>query len=89
MQATERIQLRTTPHTKNILEQASQILGVSVSYFILDSAHRRAVETVKNNTQITLNAEEWQQAVEMLDTPGQTHEAMQALFDKGYTCVDH
>lgn len=89
MQATERIQLRTTPQTKAMLEQASQHLGVSVSYFILDSAYRRATQTIKENAQIALDAQEWQRAVDMLDTPAKPHKAMQGLFDRGFKRADN
>lgn len=89
MPATERIQLRTTPHTKAILEQASQALGVSVSYFILDSAYQRATQTVREINQIRLNDNEWQRAIAMLDAPAKPHQGMQALFNRGFICVDN
>ncbi|MFA9486729.1 MULTISPECIES: DUF1778 domain-containing protein [unclassified Moraxella] len=89
MQATERIQLRTTPHTKAMLEQASQALGVSMSYFILDSAYQRASQTIKETTQITLTSDEWQQAIDRLDTPAKPAKAMQSLFDRGFVNVDN
>lgn len=89
MQATERIQLRATPHTKAIIEQASQALGVSVSSFILDCAYQRAIATVKEQTDIVLNAQEWQNAIELLEQPAKPAPAMQALFNRGYRCVDN
>lgn len=89
MQATERIQLRTTPHAKAMLEQASQTLGVSMSHFILDSAYQKAIETVKDETQIRLTADEWQRAIDKLDEPPTPHNAMQALFDRGFVNVDN
>lgn len=89
MQATERIQLRTTPQTKAMLEQASQQLGVSVSYFILDSAYRRAAQTIKETSQIILSADEWQRAIELLDAPSKPNHAMQGLFDRGFKRVDN
>lgn len=89
MQATERIQLRATPHAKAVIEQASQTLGVSVSSFILDCAYQRAIATVKEQTDIVLNASEWQRAIEMLDQPAEPKPAMQTLFDRGFLCVDN
>lgn len=89
MPSTERIQLRTTPHTKALLEQASQALGVSMSHFILESAYQKATQIIKDETQIRLNADEWQRAIDKLDEPPMPHNAMQALFDRGFVNVDN
>lgn len=89
MQATERIQLRTTPHAKAIIEQASQNMGVSMSYFILDSAYQRASQHIKEQTQIHLTSDEWQRAIDKLNEPATPHKAMQALFDRGFVNVDN
>lgn len=44
MTATERIYLRATPHTKAMIKQASEQMGVSMSQFILGSAYQKALE---------------------------------------------
>lgn len=89
MQATERINLRTTAHAKAIIEKASQQLGVSMSYFILDCAYQKASQTIKDNSQIALNSDDWQRAIDRLDTPASPTPAMQALFDRGFVNVDN
>lgn len=89
MQATERINLRTTAHAKALFEQASQSLGVSMSYFILDSAYQRASQTLKEQNQIALSADEWQNAIDRLDSPPSPSPKMQALFDRGFVNVDN
>ena len=40
-------------------------------------------------TQITLDAQEWQRAIDMLDTPAKPNKAMQGLFDRGFKRVDN
>ena len=48
MQATDRISLRTTPHTKAIIEQASNIMGVSMSHFILTTMYQKSIELIND-----------------------------------------
>ena len=40
-------------------------------------------------TQITLDAQEWQRAIDMLDTPAKPNKAMQRLFDRGFKRADN
>ncbi len=48
--ASERLNLRTTPHTKAVIEKASAISGVSMSNFVIQTAYQHAVELL-NDTQ--------------------------------------
>lgn len=64
-------------------------MGVSMSYFILDSAYQRASQHIKEQTQIQLTGDEWQRAIDKLDEPATPHQAMQALFDRGFVNVDN
>lgn len=84
MQATDRISIRTTPHAKSIIEQASQLMGVSLSSFILDSAYHKAMEIVKEGQVITLNQQEWNNAIQMLEKPSEPAAGMKALFERGF-----
>lgn len=38
---------------------------------------------------IRLNDDEWQKIIAMLDKPAKPHKGMQALFDRGFVCVDN
>ncbi|OBX07957.1 hypothetical protein QV08_06255 [Gallibacterium salpingitidis] len=48
MHATERISIRTTPHAKAVIEQASSLLGLSVSQFILSTVYDKSVQMLKD-----------------------------------------
>ena len=48
--ASERLNLRTTPHTKAIIEKDSSVAGVSMSNFVIQTAYQHAVELL-NDTQ--------------------------------------
>lgn len=89
MQKADRINLRTTAHAKAVIEQASKIMGVSMSDFILETAYHKAKETIAHEKQITLNANEWEQAIAILDAPPNPHPKMQALFDRGFVNVNN
>lgn len=84
MLATERLNLRTTAHAKAVIEQASQLMGVSTSNFIIDVAYQRAVEMLNEQQTIRLNADEWARAIDLLEQPPKANAKLQALFDKGY-----
>lgn len=88
MQATERINIRATPHAKAIIEQASQMMGVSVSSFMIEQAYQKALELINHSQTIALNADEWQQAIELLDNPPKPNDKLQALFTRGYRVVN-
>lgn len=89
MAATDRISLRTTPQAKALIEQASQLMGVSVNHFMIDCAYRQALEIMQKSQQIQLNETEWQKMLDLLEQPPQAHSAMQQLFAEGYRNVDN
>ncbi|OBX83148.1 type II toxin-antitoxin system TacA family antitoxin [Moraxella nonliquefaciens] len=57
MQATERISIRTTPHAKAVIEQASEQMGVSMSHFILTTMYQKSLELLQKGEQVS---EIWQ-----------------------------
>ncbi|STZ56124.1 Uncharacterized protein conserved in bacteria [Moraxella lacunata] len=48
MQATERINLRTTPHMKAMIEKASRLMGVSMSHYIATTMYEKSLYLVNN-----------------------------------------
>lgn len=84
MQATERINIRTTPYAKALIERASQKLGVSVSSFMAQSAYEKALSLEQAET-IYLTQSQWQQAIAMLDD--EPSEKMNALLSRGYRAI--
>ena len=84
MSATERINIRTTPHAKALIERASQKLGVSVSSFMAQSAYEKALSLEQSET-IYLSQSEWAQALAMLDD--EPSEQMNALLARGYRSI--
>lgn len=88
MQATERISLRTTPHAKAVIEQASQMMGVSVSHFILTTMYEKSVQLINTAPTIHLNEQDSQLAVQLLNQPKQDNKKLKELLQLSQTIVD-
>lgn len=50
--ASERLNLRTTAHTKAVIEKASAVAGVSMSSFVIQSAYQHAIELLNDTQQL-------------------------------------
>lgn len=86
MSATERINIRTTPETKALIEKASLRLGVSVSSFMAQSAYEKAL-SLEQSEVIYLNQEQWGKALAMLDD--EPSDKMNQLLARGYRVINH
>lgn len=56
--ATERVEARVTPEVKELLVRAAILEGRSLSDFVVSSAQRAAIETLRDREVIRLNEEE-------------------------------
>lgn len=83
MQATERISLRTTAHTKAVIEQASRLLGVSMSHFILSTMYEKAQQMLENEQAWKVNETQWQILLNALDNPPKANNALKNLLEIG------
>ena len=63
------IQMRTTADTKAILSRAAMLRGQKLSEFMLDSALRRAEETILDQRVFFLNAKDHEKFLAMLENP--------------------
>ena len=55
----ERIDLRTTPDMKALIVRAAAAAGMTVSAFLLGTAHARAKEILAEQEMVTLTADDW------------------------------
>ncbi len=88
MIANERISIRTTSQTKKVIEQASQMVGVSMNSFIMDNAYQKALDLLESQRSIKLTSDEWDRAIEILNNPPEPNDKMTALFKRGYKNID-
>lgn len=78
--ATERLNLRTTPQAKAIIEQASQTMGLTMSQFILNCAYEKSLQVINETPVWYISDNESQLINEMLaDTMPANNELKELL----------
>ena len=78
--ATERINVRSTTDAKNIIEQASNLLGLSVSSFIIQSAFERAKDLLQAHNELKVNNADREMLMNLLDHPRPENDEMKKLM---------
>ena len=76
----ERIELRLTPSTKRIIQEAAAAAHTDVSEFVLRSSLTEAEIALSLRTRFVLNAEDWNKFVELLDRPATENPALRRLL---------
>jgi uncharacterized protein (DUF1778 family) len=69
MEKTERIALRASARERQLLYDASQTSGTTLSQFVLDAAKTAAQHVLADRTHFVLDDERWTEFVELLDRP--------------------
>ena len=78
--ATERINVRSTVYAKNVIEQAANLLGLSVSSFMIQSSFERAKELLKSNHELKVNNADRDMLMNMLENPRPANDEMKKLM---------
>lgn len=68
-QKSERIDVRTTPAVKRILQEAAATSNKTVTEFLLDSALTQAAEVLANQRMFSLSESQWEAFMAALDAP--------------------
>lgn len=76
----ERIDVRTTPKVKHLLQGAAEATNKSVSEFLLDSALTAAAEALADRRFFVLDPERWEAFMRMLDAPPQPKPRLERLL---------
>jgi uncharacterized protein (DUF1778 family) len=77
---TERIEVRLTPRTKHILQEAATATHTDLSDFVLQSSLAEAEIALSRRTRFVLSEEQWDKFVEMLDRPTSENPALRHLM---------
>lgn len=77
-----KLNIRTTDHTKMLLQQAADLLGVTVSSFLLNTATERAYNLIEQQNHFYLKADQWDKICKILDKEGSENKKLTTLFDK-------
>ena len=78
--ATERINVRSTVDAKNVIEQAANLLGLSVSSFMIQSSFERAKELLKSNHELKVNNADRDMLMNLLENPRPANDEMKNLI---------
>ena len=78
--ATERINVRSTIDAKNVIEQAADLLGLSISSFMIQSSFERAKELLKSNHELKVNNADRDMLMNMLENPRPANDEMKNLM---------
>ncbi|MEQ1450464.1 DUF1778 domain-containing protein [Acinetobacter lwoffii] len=78
--ATERINVRSTVDAKNVIEQAANLLGLSVSSFMIQSSFERAKELLKSNHELKVNNADCDMLMNLLENPRPANDEMKNLM---------
>ncbi len=69
VQKSERINVRTTPTIKRILQEASAATNKTVTEFLIESALSEAAEVLADRRMFFLSEKQWQDFMAALDAP--------------------
>jgi len=78
----EKLDLRLSPATKRVLQEAAIASQRSVSEFILESAMARADEILPDRRRLGLDAEQWSAFLAALDAPPRPTPRLAELLNK-------
>ena len=74
------INLRALPEQRDLIDHAATLLGKTRSDFMLEASCDRAQSVVLDQVHFTLDADNFQQFVDMLDAPLKDNSGLERLF---------
>jgi uncharacterized protein (DUF1778 family) len=78
--ASERINLRTTPEAKHVIEQAAGLMGVSVSNFMVQQAYERAMSILEQHQSVVVGSADRDRILAALSNPQPANSALKDLL---------
>ena len=75
-----RINLRTSPEAKALIERAAAIMGSTVSSFMLQNAYEAARRVVSDNDTLALSQADFERFIAACENPAQPTEALRKLM---------
>lgn len=79
---TARLNLRVAPGDGQLLRQAAELLGESVSEFLVESGRERAERLVADRTRFALDDVGWDAFCAALDRPAEFKPEVRELFER-------
>jgi uncharacterized protein (DUF1778 family) len=79
---TARLNLRVAAADDALLRQAAELIGETLSEFVVESARERAERLVADRTRFVLDADAWSAFCDALDRPAEVKPALRELFGR-------
>jgi len=79
---TKTVNFRVAPTDDALLRQAAELLGESLSEFLVESGRERAERLLADRTRFVLDAASWDSFCAALDRPAQVKPALRELFER-------
>ena len=79
-EAIERFDIRLPANAKQMLMQAADISGNTLTGLVLNAALEKAREILRSHQHFILNAEEWRRFADTLDNPPEPNDTLQAAW---------
>ena len=74
------INLRALPEQRDLIDHAANLLGKSRSDFMLEASCERAQSVVLDQVHFSLNADKFQQFIELLDASPESNAGLERLL---------
>jgi len=84
----DRISMRTPPDLKRMLVAAAAVSNISMTDFLLNAARKAAEVVLAESRQITLNQQEWDRFMDLLDNPPPPNAALRAAMQRHQALLD-
>lgn len=79
-EAIERFDIRLPANAKQLLLQAAEISGNTLTSLVLNAALDKARDILQNHQHFILNAEEWRQFSATLENPPEPNDTLKAAW---------
>jgi len=76
----ERIELRTKPEVKSVIERAAQLRHTTLSAYLLESALQKAQDDLRQTETLLLTEQDRNLFFSLINTPPAPNAALKALF---------
>lgn len=84
----DRISIRTPPELKQMLTAAAAVSNVSMTNFLLAAGRKAAELVLAESRHITLNQQEWDRFMNLLDNPPPPNPALRAAMQRHQHLLD-
>ena len=84
---TERMNFRTKPRIKKIIQQAAALSGVDDSVFTMNAAYQSAMETIAAHERTVLQPVDHAAFFSALDNPPEATDRLKAAFERHRTTI--